>query len=724
MARGETIEVVIKVKDDASAGLKGIRAQTAGLSDDLLDVDGSAEEAAGSFDLMAFASSPAAAGVLAIGTAAVGAAAGIFKLAQGASDWVDSIKRAANETQLADKTVVAFESALGAAGLELGEGVEAVKGLGAVLKEAVLNGGDAEKKFTDLGIAIRDEVTGQTRDVDAVFRDAIDTIRLIPNAADRGVASMNLFGESGTRLTPIIEGGTASLDAWGASAEAAGKVINEETLQASADFDAAMVDINNTIEGLVVTVGTDLVPIIATLAEAFVTIAGPLATAWEWMKRIAEMTNVVGIGFEALSGDFEAIGQRFTGAPDVAGGGGGQSQAESDRISASVEAGFLGVDGLTDAERKKQQAAEVAQREQRRADFKKAAEDQVKDRASASSKAAAAPVVDPFAGQNAFNALVESLFGEQVRAEAEAFMAIQAKGAENFAAFNALVEEGANAQQLALAAEEQAAKDLAATNFALFNQMVEDGAEAQLRLAEAADLAASTVAAPSGKTGNEKAAGVAGALGAVQGGLTGILSALGPAGAVASGIVGVASNLPAIIDGILDSLDDILVGLVEGIPKIIFELIPALVKAGLKDIPNAIADALLGVFEKAFPGIKGAKERAGAVTDEFTALENRLFAGISGGLIGGKNQGFASGGFVSQSGMAMVHRGEFIETQNGVTSSGNERRRQDGGGGGGGGSPTVIVNLTGFMDASSLDRFVEQLNRAIGPRGFGVASVN
>lgn len=718
----DTIEMIIKVKDEASKGLKGIRGQTAGLTDDLLDVSTSAKSTAGGFDLMSLASSPAAAGVAAIGAAAVTAATGIFQLAKGASDYVDRINFAANETTLSTDTIIALESAAGAAGLEFGQTQEALKGLSARMKEANINGGSAADKFTDLGVALKD-AAGESRSADDVFRDSIDAIRLIPNEADRAAASMNIFGESGSRLLPVIEGGTHALDEWGAAAAEAGKAIDENAQQASADFDVAMQNFTNATEGAALSLGTDLLPAVTKL----ITVGAGMVS---WLSDTARWLAEVNPGFQLLS--------KLVGEATKDSGGGVSFSAEDARMQEIARKRLQFEGGETVGER------EAAQREAAKTPAKKA---------RAKKAARAGKAEDPMAGVNAFNALVDELFGAQVIADAQKLADAEALAATNLAAFNKMVDDGIDAQSEARVAAELLAKaETEAADAAM------DKARADQRSAQAAAFSAA-------------GGGLESTLG---GGALGILAALGPQGAIASNLISLGLALPDILDDLIDELPaiiekllvelpaalaaslpeliqvmremplmmieampgliqslivDLPIALLKGLPDALSTILvdipsafiaaaPEIFKSLIVELPRAFAEALAEILDRLLGG--KIKEARTTVSQGLEGIDPRLLGLFGGFLKGGNQQSFAHGGTVGKTGMALVHRGEEIVPENGVSTSSQARSI------GMGGSSTHVqltVNVTGLMDASGADRLVEQLNRAIGPRGFGVASL-
>jgi len=82
-------------------------------------------------------------------------------------------------------------------------------------------------------------------------------------------------------------------------------------------------------------------------------------------------------------------------------------------------------------------------------------------------------------------------------------------------------------------------------------------------------------------------------------------------------------------------------------------------------------------------------------------------------MSGTKPEGFAAGGFVNRTGMAMVHQGERIVPSSGA-GTGTATNMMGGGSG-------VSVTVNGIISPQLIDDLVRELNVALGPRGRGLA---
>lgn len=256
---------------------------------------------------------------------------------------------------------------------------------------------------------------------------------------------------------------------------------------------------------------------------------------------------------------------------------------------------------------------------------------------------------------------------------------------------------------------------------------------------------------------------VAGMGDALQGGLTGILSALGPYGSIAATIIeilpqasellgavmdqalGFVSDLPQMLDtllsegiptfigniddlvlGIVDSLDEIVVAIVGSLDdlliavvKLPIELIRGLLGM-LADLGTVIMDALLGAFASLWDTIKeffrtifsGDKTKKTGTN----LADGRFFgADISPNDEGwfGAFKSFDVGGVITKTGMAQVHAGEMIGTP--------EKLAQAMGRNPGAGQVVVNVGTVVGNTDEAVRQIAEGLRRQLGGFGSGAS---
>jgi hypothetical protein len=172
-------------------------------------------------------------------------------------------------------------------------------------------------------------------------------------------------------------------------------------------------------------------------------------------------------------------------------------------------------------------------------------------------------------------------------------------------------------------------------------------------------------------------------------------------------ISGLAENLPEILGGILDSIPKMTGALLKAvfveIPKAIVELVKTLFSAELweglwKGFKDAMVEAWHDLFGNPNSTDKGAFNQGGIFDRMFVGKQERaagetstffnkggLFDALWGGVnenwwgLGKKGRAYDTGGYVNQTGMALVHQGERIIPASGASTGTAERYRQGGG---------------------------------------------
>lgn len=173
------------------------------------------------------------------------------------------------------------------------ESGKAVKGLGTSIQQGL---GSANNTFGDLGITVvhlRDDVAkaaqgtkatqnafaqfgiavrnanGQVRPVTDILGDIADLFQKMPDGAQKSAAAVAFFGQSGTRLIPILNGGRQALAQYSAQALASGKIVTKEAAAMGAAMNDSLTRLSASIGGTKDAIGRVFQPAITDAANAF-----------------------------------------------------------------------------------------------------------------------------------------------------------------------------------------------------------------------------------------------------------------------------------------------------------------------------------------------------------------------------------------------------------------------------------------------------------------------
>ena len=133
--------------------------------------------------------------------------------------------------------------------------------------------GAAAEAYAALGVSVVD-ANGELRDSEDVFYDCIDALAQVSNEAERDSLAMSIFGKSATDLNPLILAGSTALEEYGQMAHDAGAVLEDSTLEAFADFDDTLQQLDGGTKAAKNALGTVLLPILSDLAGEGVDLLG------------------------------------------------------------------------------------------------------------------------------------------------------------------------------------------------------------------------------------------------------------------------------------------------------------------------------------------------------------------------------------------------------------------------------------------------------------------
>jgi hypothetical protein len=117
-------------------------------------------------------------------------------------------------------------------GVEAAELDGAIQKLGRSIGEAAAGNKTYLESFNELGVGVLG-ADGKIRSTEEVLRDVSDALARIPDKATRSRLEVELFGRAGQQLAPILEHGSAQIDAFTESARKAGVVLDSEAIAAA-----------------------------------------------------------------------------------------------------------------------------------------------------------------------------------------------------------------------------------------------------------------------------------------------------------------------------------------------------------------------------------------------------------------------------------------------------------------------------------------------------------
>ena len=166
----------------------------------------------------------------ALGAAATAAVAGLFAFTKDAAQWADDLNTLSKQTGISTEELQKFAYAADIIDVSTETMTSSLTKLTRNMQSAAEGGTSAAAKaFNDLGISVTD-ASGQLRDRQEVFYEAIEALGRIENVTERDAVAMSIFGRSAQELNPLILGGAQTLKELGDEAERAGLILDQTTL--------------------------------------------------------------------------------------------------------------------------------------------------------------------------------------------------------------------------------------------------------------------------------------------------------------------------------------------------------------------------------------------------------------------------------------------------------------------------------------------------------------
>ena len=260
--------------DDAgnSAEDAGDKAEDSG---DKFEGLGKAAETAGkvaSAAMKAVVTASAAVGA-AIAGATVAAGKGLTSATVDTAGLADELNTLSKTTGLSTKTLQELNYASKLLDVE----TQTITGSMTKMQKTMASSSGADK-FKELGISIKD-ASGQMRNSEDVFWDAIDALGKISNETERDQKAMALFGKSAKELNPLIEAGSKGFKDLADEASKVGYVMSQDTLDKFNAFQDNLDRLSNAGQAVKQSLGGVLLPVLSDLSGDGVKLLGDFSSA-------------------------------------------------------------------------------------------------------------------------------------------------------------------------------------------------------------------------------------------------------------------------------------------------------------------------------------------------------------------------------------------------------------------------------------------------------------
>lgn len=146
----------------------------------------------------------------------------------------------------------------------------------------------------ELGIQYTD-ANGKVKPMAELMPAIADKFKEMPDGTEKTALAMKLFGKSGTDMLPFLNKGSAGLAELAAKSDAFGNTIGDKQLNALKESKQAQRDWDAAMQGLQVTLGGALLPILTQGAKFLNSVAVPAFQSMaQWIGENSEMFDALG----------------------------------------------------------------------------------------------------------------------------------------------------------------------------------------------------------------------------------------------------------------------------------------------------------------------------------------------------------------------------------------------------------------------------------------------
>lgn len=194
--------------------------------------------------------------------------AGFGTAVKNAVDSLDKLDEAAERLSVSVEDLSALNFAGKMNGLEFEDMTGALTKLSVKMQEAAAGGKEAGALFADVGVKVTD-ASGKIKPAEAVLAEIAERFAKFEDGAAKTALAVDLFGKSGAKLVPLLNGGAAGLEAMRKEAESLGAVIDGKLAKQAAEFNDNMDRLGVLSSAVAKSITAELLPPLNKLATEF-----------------------------------------------------------------------------------------------------------------------------------------------------------------------------------------------------------------------------------------------------------------------------------------------------------------------------------------------------------------------------------------------------------------------------------------------------------------------
>ncbi len=217
------------------------------------------------------------------------------------SNYADSFDKMSQRVGVSSETLSELSYAATLSGTSIERVEDSFKGLSQKIVEAVDKGGDADALFSSIGLSAKELAASSPEEQ---FYKVADAIAEIDDPTRRAAVAMQVFGDSGSELLPLLSGGSAGLNEMRNEARELGATVSTSSAAMGAEFGDAMTRIKTATDGIKNTFLNALTPILIDVAEHLKNVLSFVSTM---ARRFPATTSAIATFGAAIAGAAYAV---------------------------------------------------------------------------------------------------------------------------------------------------------------------------------------------------------------------------------------------------------------------------------------------------------------------------------------------------------------------------------------------------------------------------------
>jgi ribosomal protein L12E/L44/L45/RPP1/RPP2 len=206
--------------------------------------------------------------------------AGFGAALKSAIDGLDKLDEAAERIGVSVEELSVLNFAGKMNGLELDDITAGISKLSVKMQEAASGSKEAAALFSDVGVKVTD-ANGKLKPAEQVLADIAERFAGFEDGAAKTALAVDLFGKSGAKLVPLLNGGADGLARMRKEAESLGLVIDSKLAKQAAEFNDNMDKLSMLSGTVAKSIAAELLPSLNQLASEFLAAKSAGMGFWE-----------------------------------------------------------------------------------------------------------------------------------------------------------------------------------------------------------------------------------------------------------------------------------------------------------------------------------------------------------------------------------------------------------------------------------------------------------